>query len=158
MRSPGRTHRRASPERWSMNGREPRSKHARAHVSMGGLLYAKSSNKFLECPLRGHSPDGGKKISLEAHSPIRDQAIVQSQVYLVTHPAKGVRASPDCTQAAHSIESISFSDLRVSSKSLTYSPNKGWPICLLHPEVSQGSLVSEGLFHRGEHLRGFERC
>ena len=119
MRSPGKTQQIALPARCNIDGRDPCSKHALAQVRIGGLLKSKSSSKFLEWPWRGHSPVGGKKISWEVHSPMSAHATVQSQVCWATQPAKGVRASPVWTQAAHSAESISSRGLRVARKSCT---------------------------------------
>ena len=100
MPSPGRTNKEASPAR--ARGRDPCSKQALAHVSMGTDRWSYGGRRFLGCPCRGHSPLRGRKIVRVVQSPINDQATAQSREVSLACPQKGVSAYPVWIQAWHS--------------------------------------------------------
>ena len=102
MPSPGRTNKEALPGRASSEGRDPCSKQALAHVSMGTDRWSYGGSRFFGCPCRGQSPLGGRKIVRVVHSPMNDQATAQSREVSIACPQNGVSARPVWIQAWHS--------------------------------------------------------
>ena len=110
MPSPGRTNKEASPGRASNEGRDPCSKQALAHVSMGTDRWSYGGKRFFGCACRG-PPLGDRKIVRVVHSPINDQATAQSREVSIACPQKGVSANPVWIQAWHSDGVMSLSSL-----------------------------------------------
>ena len=146
MPSPGRTNKEASPGRASNEGRDPCSKQALAHVSMGTDRWSYGGKRFFGCPCRGHSPLGGRKIVRVVHSPINDQATAQSREVSIACPQKGVSANPVWTQAWHSDGVMFLSSLPfVRDHFFLYSPITGsWDSPELSGILCQSSSSSGG--------------
>ena len=94
MPSPGSTINEASPGRASSEGRDPCSKQALVHVSMGTDRWSYGDRRFCGCPCLRHSPFGGKKIARVVHSPTNDQATAHSSEVFIICPQKGASANP----------------------------------------------------------------